>query len=593
MTFEKQRNTTELDLQSNSKHRNDDSRRSRLILAVGSVAVFVLFAVAFSSLVKGDHRTAAIDSSAAVLLTIILLFFRFSSYDRECRYIGVVMMYGLYSYLFFSGTAEGLTYMWHYTFPFFATFLLGARHGAIATLTLFIPVFIYVVGDALSPGEGYYSSAFAIRFIPSVSVALIFSYLFERERARFKQQTLKAYREQERIIEERTIQLEKEVKERELIALQLRQSQKMEALGVMAGGVAHDLNNILAGIVSYPELIRVSLPENSPLHTPLETIEKAGKRAAAVVDDMLTIARNVASVKEVVNLNDLIVEFLSSPEWHRVVEIYPEVRVAQKLDSQLMIISCSQVHIRKCLMNLLYNSVEASAPIGEIVISTGIENTQYVYFSVQDSGPGIENEHLDQIFEPFFTTKKMGHSGSGLGLSVVWSTVKEHGGTIRTKSTSSGACFTILFPALKNKELKPETVVPASVESLQGDGSLLLVDDEPQLREIGSKIVKMLGYSVSLAPSGEEAVQIFKQGEFDVVILDMLLGDGINGRETYEQMLAIRPGQKAIIASGYSANLDVEKTLELGAHSIIKKPYSLEDIGLALKKCLFPSDIDH
>lgn len=581
---------------------SEDNRRSILVLVVGSLAVVVLLAVAVSSLVQGESTVAVIDSSAALFLTIVLLFFRFSPYEKECCYVGVVMMYCLYAYLFFSGAAEGMTYMWHYTFPFFATFLLGARHGAIATLILFIPAFIYVASDALTPGQGYYNSAFAIRFIPSVTVALIFSYLFERERERFRQQTIEAYGEQERIIEERTTQLKKEVEDRELIASQLRKSQKMEALGIMAGGVAHDLNNILAGIVSYPELIRVSLPDDSPLLKPLETIENAGKRAAAVVDDMLTIARNVASVKETVNLNDLIVDFLSSPEWQKIGEIYPEVRVIQRLESQLMPISCSQVHIRKCLMNLLYNGVEASAPVGQVIVSTGIDKeeesfpdedsrkTLQVYFTVQDSGPGIGSEHLDYIFEPFYTTKKMGHSGSGLGLSVVWSTVKEHGGEIRTGDSSNGACFTILFPALKKDVLIPKLAVPLPFESLKGKGSLLFVDDEPELREIGSKITEMLGYSVSVAKSGEEAVKIFQERNFDVVVLDMFLDDGMNGREAYEQMLAIKPGQKAIIASGYSRSIDVEKTLELGAHSIIKKPYSIEDIGLAIKKCLFRSD---
>lgn len=581
---------------------SEDPRRSALILAVGLVAVVVLVTVGTLSLIKGDIRVAVIDSTAAVLTAILLLFYRLSAYKRECCYLGVAMTYCLYAYLFFSGAAEGMTYMWHYTFPFFATFLIGANHGAVATLFLFIPTFIYVTSDALTPGHGYYNSAFAIRFIPSVSVALIFSYLFERERERFKRQTLEAYREQERIIEKRTSQLKKEVEDREKMASKLRQSQKMEAIGVMAGGVAHDLNNILAGIVSYPELIRINLPSDSPLRQPLETIEKAGKRAAAVVDDMLTLSRNVASVKETVNLNTLIVDFLGSPEWQKVEENYPDVSVIQELDLQLKPISCSQVHIRKCLMNLLFNGVEASTPHGQVIVSTGVESsknlstdqgpedTQYVYLTVQDSGPGIGSEHLDHIFEPFYTTKKMGNSGSGLGLSVVWSTVKEHGGEVRIKDTHSGACFKLLLPALTGDTPEPQAAVPPSLESLKGSGSLLLVDDEPELREIGSTIASLLGYSVTLARSGEEAVNVAQKGDFDVVVLDMLLGEGMNGRETYEQILTFKPDQKAIIVSGYAASAEVEKTLELGAHSIVRKPYSIEEIGLAIRQCLLDSD---
>lgn len=576
----------------------DDSRRNRLVTMVAFVAVVVLLAVALSSFAKGDVRVAVIDFIAAVVITTLILLYRYSPYQKAACYISVTIMYCLYSYLFFSGSADGMTYMWHYTFPFFATFLLGASHGAIATLFLFIPTFIYVFIDALTPGQGYYSVSFAIRFIPSVSVALVFSYLFELERERFRMQTFEAYREQERIIEQRTKQLEKEVEDRERMASQLRQSQKMEALGAMAGGVAHDLNNILSGIVSYPELISLSLPEDSPLLEPLATIEKSGRRAAAVVDDMLTLARNVASVKETVDLNVLITEFLKSPEWQRIRELFPEVEIEAKLEPESLFISCSQVHIRKCLMNLLHNGVEATAPEGHVCISTGSreahgqteeqgkERFEHVYFTVQDSGPGIGDEHIEHIFEPFYTTKKMGHSGSGLGLSVVWNTVDEHGGEITIENTSAGACFKVSLPAVAAEVSAAEVAVPVSLDSLKGTGSLLIVDDEPELREIGAMIAKMLGYSVALARSGEEALELFSREDFDVVVLDMVLGEGLNGRQTYEKMLVQNPRQKAIIASGYSTSTDVQKTLEMGAHAIVKKPFGLEEIGLAIKRCL-------
>ncbi len=585
-------------LRAKAELESGDRRRDILIITVGSIAVVVLFAVAISSLLKGDVLVAVIDSLAAVFLITLLLLFKYSRYDRECCYVGVAMMFCLYAYLFFSGAADGNTYMWHYTFPFFATFLLGASHGAIATILLFIPVFLYVMHDAFTPGQGYYSSSFAIRFIPSVTVALVFSYLFERERQRFKDKTLAAYGEQERIIEERTRQLEKEIADRERIAQKLRQSQKMEALGLLAGGVAHDLNNILAGIVSYPELIRLQLPADSPLLTPIGTIEKSGKRAAAVVDDMLTLARNVASVKETVNLNTLIAEFLESPEWLKIQEIFPGVHVAARLESAPLLISCSQVHIRKCLMNLLYNAAEASAPVGEIAIRTGLADdattiphhgsraAQYVFISVEDSGAGIDDEHMEHIFEPFYTTKKMGHSGSGLGLSVVWSTVEDHDGIVSAENTSSGALFKIMLPAMAAGSSEPLPQKPITLESLSGKGSILIVDDEPDLLEIARIILEKLGYTISLASSGEEALRLYQQNDFDVVVLDMILGDGLNGRQTYEQMLALKTSQKALVVSGYSTSDDVDKALELGAHSIIKKPYNLEELGIAVKNCL-------
>ena len=573
---------------------SEGNRRGLLILSVGGIAVVVLLGVAFSSLLDGEIRVAVIDTFAAAIISTILLFYKFSRFKTECCYIGVAMMYCLYAYLFFTGAADGNTYMWHYTFPFFATFLLGAKHGAIATLLLFIPVFIGVVFDAASPGEGYYTSGFAIRFIPSVSVALIFSYLFERERERSRRLAMKAYQEQEQIIEERTRQLQRETEDRERIAEKLRQSQKMEALGVMAGGVAHDLNNILAGIVSYPELIRLNLPKKSPLVEPLETMEKAGKRAAAVVDDLLTLARGAASVKETVNLNSLIQDFLASPEWQNIVASFKNVVITTRLEPELPAISCSQVHIRKCLMNLLHNGVEASAPSGEIIITTMIETdndqnisaeNKRVVLAIEDSGPGIGEEHLDHIFEPFYTTKKLGHSGSGLGLSVVWNTIEEHEGSISVTNSSQGACFTLRFPAVKSAP-QPQNIKSLSLESLRGKGSILVIDDEPQLQQISSEIAKMLGYTVTVASSGEEGLSLFKENHYDLIVLDMLLGDGLSGCETYEKMLEIKPGQKAIIASGYSTSEEVEKTLLMGAQTIIKKPYSLEELGHAIKTCL-------
>ncbi len=573
---------------------SEGNRRGLLILSVGGIAVVVLLGVAFSSLLDGEIRVAVIDTFAAAVISTILLFYKFSRFKTECCYIGVAMMYCLYAYLFFTGAADGNTYMWHYTFPFFATFLLGANHGAIATLMLFIPVFIGVVFDAASPGEGYYTSGFAIRFIPSVSVALIFSYLFERERERSRRLAMKAYQEQEQIIEERTRQLQRETEDRERIAEKLRQSQKMEALGVMAGGVAHDLNNILAGIVSYPELIRLNLPKKSPLVEPLETMEKAGKRAAAVVDDLLTLARGAASVKETVNLNSLIQDFLASPEWQNIVASFKNVVITTRLEPELPAISCSQVHIRKCLMNLLHNGVEASAPSGEIIITTMIETdndqnisaeNKRVVLAIEDSGPGIGEEHLDHIFEPFYTTKKLGHSGSGLGLSVVWNTIEEHEGSISVTNSSQGACFTLRFPAVKSAP-QPKNINSISLESLRGKGSILVIDDEPQLQQISSEIAKMLGYTVTVASSGEEGLSLFKENHYDLIVLDMLLGDGLSGCETYEKMLDIKPGQKAIIASGYSTSEEVEKTLLMGAQTIIKKPYSLEELGHAIKTCL-------
>jgi signal transduction histidine kinase len=579
-----------------SKLHTETGRRDLLVMLIGLLAIVVLFSVATFSLINGNVAVALVDYCASVALFILVMVYRSTTYKFQCRFIGVGFMYVLYFYLFYSGAAYGTTYMWHYTFPFFAIFLLGTRYGTLATLLLFFPVFGLVIHDALTPESGFYSVPFATRFIPSVSVALIFAYLFERERMRFKNQTDEAYREQEAIITNRTEQLQREIADKEEIAEKLRQSKKMEMIGTLASGVAHDLNNILSGIVTYPELIRLDLPETSPITKKLEAIEKAGKRAADVVNDLLTLARGAASIKEPTDLHALIRELLASPEWQNMISPYPGVEVRTELNSKNAMVLFSQVHLRKCVMNLLLNGVEATYPEGVVTISTSSEKEtvgdlqdagllDLLVVKISDQGGGIATEHMEHIFEPFYTTKKMGRSGSGLGLSVVWNTIIEHNGSISVHNTLKGAEFILSLEQLSQEE-ETEKSPRIPLGKLYGEGKILIVDDEVQLAELALEIVERLGYSGTAVSTGEEAVKLVQVADFDILLLDMVLGDGINGRETFEKIISFKPEQKAIIVSGYSTSEEVQKSIELGAREIVKKPYSLEEIGGAIKRCL-------
>lgn len=388
----------------------------------------------------------------------------------------------------------------------------------------------------------------------------------------------------------------------EQVALEnsLKTAQKMEAIGTMASGVAHDLNNILAGIVSYPELLRSKIPPDSELKGPLQTIENAGKRAAAVVGDLLTLARNAASVKEAVDVNELITELLGSPEWLTIARQHPQVDLKTNLDADNAVVVCSQVHVRKCLLNLMHNGFEAASPGGRVLLSTcnsakaislsaindKFSNSRDLLIRVVDSGPGIAPEHIDYIFEPFYTTKKLGRSGSGLGLAVVWSTVEEHGGRVRVENVDPGAMFEIRLP-LAHRSIKAEKLVDVTdIQKYGGEGKLLIVDDEPELREITSGIVQLLGYSAATVASGEEALARLDEHDYDLVLLDMILKDGISGYETYKKILERKPNQKAVIISGYSNSDDVKKALDLGASSIIKKPYTVAELGKAITHSL-------
>ena len=377
---------------------------------------------------------------------------------------------------------------------------------------------------------------------------------------------------------------------------QLHQAQKMEALGLMAGAVAHDLNNILSGIVTIPELLLMDLPEESPLKKPIEVIRDSGKRAVDVVADLMTITRGVATGKEVWNLNIVAGEYLISGEHTNLEKMRPSVVFKTELDTELLNITCSPTHIKKSLMNLVTNASEAIGGGGTVTISTtnryldeplkGYEDVrigEYTVLSVSDDGPGISPEDLERIFEPFYTKKVMGKSGTGLGLTIVWNTVQDHNGYIDVRTGERGTVFDLYFLVTRDELTQAEEEVPP--EDYQGHGEkILVVDDEEKQREIACWLLARLGYVAEAVSSGEEAIEYVKENSVDLIVLDMVMPKGINGRETYEEIIKIRPGQKAIIASGYAKTKEVDMAQELGAGKYIKKPYTLQKVGLAVKE---------
>ncbi len=389
-----------------------------------------------------------------------------------------------------------------------------------------------------------------------------------------------------------------DVKEAELARTaaerQLQKAKRMEAIGLMAGGVAHDLNNILSGIVSYPELLLMGMDEDNELRKPLEAIRRSGQRAAAVVADLLTVARGVASTRSVRSLNSLATEYLESPEFSNLRRERPEIRFDILLAPDSGRICCSAIHINKCLMNLVTNAVEAVGQRGRIVIATrrreigqktaaelGVEPGTFGVLSISDSGPGIPENDREHIFEPFYSTKVMGKSGTGLGLTVVWNTVQDHDGAILVDSNEGGTTFALYFPLTREEEEKEKNKVGFC--DLQGRGELILVvDDDPLQRDIATQMLVLLGYRVEAAASGEEAVAFMRNQSADLVLLDMIMEPGLGGLETYLQILALHPGQKAVIASGYSQTEDIRKTMELGAGGYIRKPYTMEELAMAV-----------
>lgn len=386
--------------------------------------------------------------------------------------------------------------------------------------------------------------------------------------------------------------------EKKAMETRLQRAQKMEAIGLLAGGVAHDLNNILSGIVGYPELLLMQIDAESPLRSPLKAIKESGERAAAVVSDLLTVARGVVSVKNTADLNDLVEEYLHSPEHRRLGSHYPRVGFETRLHHGLEPIACSPIHVRKCIMNLVTNAVEAIDGAGSVRIATchrsvdekmarenGIQAGRYVVLTVADDGKGIAAKDLEHIFEPFYTKKAMGFSGTGLGLAVVWNSMADHDGTVLVDSGAEGSAFHLYFPVSKSASAGPGE--RPRFDDLRGRGEkILVVDDEPHLLEVTGGMLTALGYETTCLGSGEAAVDYLTENRADLVVLDMIMEPGINGRQTYERILRIHPEQKAVIASGFSESEEVIRARRLGATGFIKKPFTLEELGLAVKTAL-------
>jgi PAS domain S-box-containing protein len=377
---------------------------------------------------------------------------------------------------------------------------------------------------------------------------------------------------------------------------QLQRAQKMEVIGTLAGGVAHDLNNILAATVGYPEMLLMDLPEDSPLREPLEAIKQSGQKAAVIVQDLLTMARRGISVSEVINLNTIVGEYQNGSEYQRLAKNHPGIHLDIRLNKDLFNISGSAVHLSKTLMNLVSNAAEAMPVGGTIRVATenryvdypignydAVPEGDYAVLQVSDQGTGIAKADLDHIFEPFFSRKKMGESGTGLGMAVVYGTVKDHQGFIDVYSeVDRGTTFTLYFPITREPT---EDVIPLqSLDDLKGRGeTVLVVDDMAAQRDIAVDMLTRLGYRVATAASGEEAVECVKVDPPDMLVLDMIMAPGIDGLETYRRIVQISPGQKGIITSGFSETSRVREAEALGISKYLKKPFTIRGLAEALK----------
>jgi len=382
-------------------------------------------------------------------------------------------------------------------------------------------------------------------------------------------------------------------KEKDRMAAQIRQAQKMEAIGTLAGGIAHDFNNLLMGFQGNLSLMLMEMSPDNPFYDYLTAMEDYVKRGSDLTRQILGFARGGKYEAKPTNLNDLLEQ--SSQMFGRTRK---EIVIHKKFQSNPWPVEVDRGQIEQVLLNLFVNAAQAMPSGGDIYLETenvtlkekdwekpyALTQGEYVKIAVADSGVGMDRETLDRIFEPFYTTKEVSR-GTGLGLASAYGIIKNHNGMIDVASKKGeGTTFTIYLP--RTSKDFPEERAPVE-KTIKGRETILLVDDEEMVADVGQKMLQKLGYRVVLAKSGRKAVEIFKrlQQRIDLVILDMIMPD-MGGSETFDQLKAIAPDVKVLLSSGYSIDGQASQIMKRGCSGFIQKPFNLKHFSRKIREIL-------
>jgi len=373
---------------------------------------------------------------------------------------------------------------------------------------------------------------------------------------------------------------------------QLQQAQKMEAIGTLAGGIAHDFNNLLMGILGNTSLMLLDMDENHPQYERLKVIERHVRLGADLTKQLLGFARGGKYEAKPTDLNELVKKSVGM--FGRTKK---EITIHTKFVENVWTVELDRGQIEHVLLNLYVNAWQAMPGPGQLYIETEnivldehyvkpyeVTPGRYVRLSITDTGVGMDKPTQRRIFEPFFTTKEMGR-GTGLGLASVYGIIKNHGGYINVYSEKNeGTIFRIYLPA-SDKDVPESTSFPEAL--LKGTETLLLVDDEDIIIEVGKQMLESLGYEVLLAKSGGEAIDLYTKNrdKVDMVILDMIMPE-MGGGETYDRLKAINPTIKVLLSSGYSINEKADAILKQGCNGFIQKPFDLRKLSRKIRSVL-------
>ncbi len=374
---------------------------------------------------------------------------------------------------------------------------------------------------------------------------------------------------------------------------ELERSQRLESLGVLAGGIAHDLNNVLGPIVAYPDIFREELPPGSPLLEDVTEIEEAVRRAIAVIQDLLALARHSSGRLTRVKLGARVRRCLRGPDWAAVERRYPDLRLDAQVETEDVWVDSTPGHVTRTLLNLTRHAAQVMDGQGRLEVRIdrrllaapvdGYERIppgDYLVLSVADDGPGLAGADVRRLFEPFYAKRALGYSGTGLGLAVVYALVRDSQGFLDVHTSETGTRFEVYYRVAVPPERAPHRPTRGAGERI------LVVDDIPGQRALARRLLTSLGYRVDTVESGREAIEYLATNQSDLVVLDMVMEDDFDGCDTLRAIRRLRPKQRCIIATGYAETDRVRQALALGASGYLRKPYTRDAVGEAIRVAL-------
>ena len=601
---------------------NKSLKLVRISLLAG-IFLYGLFGILDASLLPEYKKRLLVMRFAIVVpyLAGVILFSYSSYFKKNFQFsvstamvvsgLGIIVMISIapapVSYTYYAGLI--LVFIWGYSFTRLR-FVSATVAGWIIVIFYEITA-IYIKGtpsNVLLSNNFFFISANIIGMFVCYSIEyyaranFFITYLLENEQEKIKA----ANRRLEDVVQSRTeqlLQINKNLRQeveksrrleekRSELEIQLQRSQKLEAIGTLAGGVAHDFNNLLMGIQGNTSIVLSRLDPDDRNYKKLLTAQSYIKKSADLARQLLGFARGGKYEVETADLNKLIGK--NAKMFGRTRK---EITIYSHYQEDAWMVDVDRGQIDQVLLNLFVNAAQAMPKGGNLYIRTenihykanstiphGLKAGRYLKTSVTDTGIGMDKETQHKAFDPFFTTKEMGR-GTGLGLASAYGIIKSHGGIIEiTSEKDKGSTFDIYLPATKKeRKTKKEIKEPA----LTGNEKILLVDDEEMIISEVSGMLNALGYHVRSAKSGQEAVRVLAKNrdEIDMVILDMVMPQ-MNGSQTYDRLKKVNPDVKVLLASGYSINGSAREILERGCNGFIQKPFDLLQLSQKVRKVL-------